>query len=311
MASGKTRVDRAFSIDTERGFVMFGEPIVRLGGTAGSDVKNYPAKLRLRTSVTIRDPETLGIVRHERSRKLSGPKFDTKPQYISREEIFVGQRFSYRNDSFVNPGILNNLVEVNKIADKILDLREASFESQSPETVTYAGLVPVELDGALQSVSYSITKSATLTMVNRNHDLGRNMISHKERRTAEQSASIGPEIAVDCIKDRIGVRIHQGLVAGSRGQFFQQVGAGGVRCWRFEKGGFGGLAFSAAMQPKLSDQLAHRVMGETGCLSNFFLGLLVDEDCPQRFVASLIGLRWLFEELAISRIVHDLASEEM
>ena len=71
------------------------------------------------------------------------------------------------------------------------------------------------------------------------------------------------------------------------------------------------FVFVVARLPKFAHQLAHRVVGESKHLCHFLLRSLVYENRPQRFVAPLIRLCWLFEELAISRIVHDLAFLKM
>jgi hypothetical protein len=79
----------------------------------------------------------------------------------------------------------------------------------------------------------------------------------------------------------------------------------------FEKGGFVGGRAGVKLLSELVHQLAHRAVVEVELLSHVLLGFSVDEDRAQRFVLSVIGLRWVREVALNRRIVHDRPSLKM
>lgn len=161
-----------FDIDNERGLIKFHEPIYLLN----DDGDAAPAKLKLRTAVQIRDPKTGEWVRHTKELKLD-PKSDTKPREIVIDELRLD----------VMKGKPKNQAAIDKELQKRLDIIKEEYEFETPETATYIGWLAVELDGAIQSVTWSMGSEGAATTVQRNNDKGsKTTQSYRMRRLNEK-----------------------------------------------------------------------------------------------------------------------------
>lgn len=154
------RVDRSFQIEHALGLVYFAEPIYLLVGT-GVDQTTEPAFLKLRCTIILRDPATGAPLRYERPRRY-GNQFRTQPRYIKRDDLSL----NYLD------GQPHNRDTVDAELDRLLDAAEQEYRLSDPGTARYSGLLPVALDGAIQSVSWTISSDGPFTIVQRNQDLG-------------------------------------------------------------------------------------------------------------------------------------------
>jgi hypothetical protein len=161
-----------FSIDEEYGIVRFGRPVYRYN-TLGQIL---PALLALRTAVNIRDAETRALLRYQDERKFVGGKPDaaqrrTGPRLINRPELIgaihaeaksvLPFRLAQRS---TNQNLL--IAKSDQFFNRELAILEAAQNSQ---TGIYEGLVNVPLDGAIQSITWTVDPRVTTT-VQRNID---------------------------------------------------------------------------------------------------------------------------------------------
>lgn len=168
----RTIVPVGFEIDNERGLIKFNEPVY----LHNDDDDAVPAKLKLRTAVQIRDAKTGEWVRHSKEMKLD-PKSDTKPREIVIDELRLD----------VTNGKEKNRDKLDKELQKRLDIIKEEYEFETPETATYTGWLSVELDGAIQSVTWSMGPEGAVTSVQRNNDKGsKTTQSYRIRRQNEQ-----------------------------------------------------------------------------------------------------------------------------
>lgn len=159
-----------FQVDEARGMIVFDRPVYLQGGTEPA-LTLEPATIRLRTAVSVRDPETHAWVRYERSRPSRFRRLNTRNMVIRRDEIVLSFAPFYRLD-FADFRVFDNRAEVNPEADFYIDAAEAEFEPKNPASALYAGILRVEPDGALQTIEWTVGAQGATTKVHRNQDFG-------------------------------------------------------------------------------------------------------------------------------------------
>lgn len=177
-------VTRSFSIDKERGHVIFDEPIVRYYEESGG-ILRYPAVLFLRTAVCLRHPETLAFHRYERERATKGKKTNTEPRYVVKDELaaFAGAEYT-KNYDFKR--IHTNEPEVKKYLDYYLDALEREYDLKDPRSLSYAGFKVIDPDGAIQQVTWTLEESGyAKTSASYNREEANTTFGYKERRLYE------------------------------------------------------------------------------------------------------------------------------
>jgi hypothetical protein len=180
---------RPFTLDTARGLVIFDEPVYRndhesATGGEGYELVVAPAELVLRAACSVRDAQSLALKRYTRQRGL-GQNFGTPTRYLRHDEIVQTHIPTY-SDAYALVEVATNATDVDPMADALLDAAQLQYKVQLPGTIHYAGLVPLELDGAIGQVSFQVGGSGTTTTVARNNDapgLGR---PHGHRRRIER-----------------------------------------------------------------------------------------------------------------------------
>ncbi len=179
------------SLDLARGLVIFEEPVYQnthssASGGSGYEVVLGPAELVLRATCRVRDPETLALARHTRTRTLAGAS-SAPTRYLRHEEIVLTHRPSY-SSSYSSVDVASNVDEVDAKADAFLDAAEQEYETRTPETVRYAGLSPIDLDGAIERISYHVGPEGAFTVASRHDEPPRVAVPHKSRRRIERLA---------------------------------------------------------------------------------------------------------------------------
>ncbi|REK19175.1 MAG: hypothetical protein DWQ37_01930 [Planctomycetota bacterium] len=188
---------RGFTIDAARGLVIFDEPVYANAIPDGAKVAFDAAKLVLRAKCQVRDAESLAVTRHVRERS-TGNHHGTGCLVLKRDELTVTHVPQYDPSSYAGDpvdgkdprqvtSITTNLAEINEECDRAIDRALASFERPAPRQVRAAGIVPVELDGAISSVSYQVGAAGATTTVTRNSEPAGLALGYRERRAAETS----------------------------------------------------------------------------------------------------------------------------
>jgi hypothetical protein len=144
---------KPFDLDTARGIVMFREPVYRLSGEVGEQTIQ-PAQLRLRTSFTIRAPATGVAYRYERARGQAGAS-RAATRFVSLADVSPHWIVDYNAD-YSLAGVRHNLLNVHVAADDYLEFIERQVVIARPESVGYVGLKRIDLDGAIQQVTWSV-----------------------------------------------------------------------------------------------------------------------------------------------------------
>jgi hypothetical protein len=179
---------RPHTIDTARGLVIFDEPVYRnthvcATGGPGHEVVIGAAQLVLRAACSVRDPETLAPTRYVRQRSTGG-QFGTASRYLKHEEMVLTHTPTY-SESYALDSVSTNATDVDRAADFYLDAAEQEYQTVVPQTARYPGLAPIELDGAIQRISFRVGGAGTMTTVARHNEQSRVNLPHKERRRIE------------------------------------------------------------------------------------------------------------------------------
>jgi hypothetical protein len=160
-------VTTPFVIDRQRALVKFQAPVIRYA----EGPSPAPAQLVLRTAVGLRDPDTRAWKRWERARQINAANLTT--HYIKRNDLLPSVVAVYDPDSYRLVGCNTNFTTIAAQADATLDAAAATWQQRQPQQARYAGLAPLEPDGAVDAVIWSVGPEGATTEV----------IRHGQRRT--------------------------------------------------------------------------------------------------------------------------------
>lgn len=181
---------RGFKIDARLGIVEFSEPVFmwetarrRFDGESIDESYMMPAEIHLRVAFGIRQKDTSAWTHFEIARRSPQRRFGTKPEYVKVPDVPLTYRWDARRGRWID-----NLREYRDAAKTYLDEHERRYETDTPQGMTWPGIVAVQPDGAIQQVTWSITERGTTTRATRNLEeilVGK---SYKERRLDEVTA---------------------------------------------------------------------------------------------------------------------------
>ncbi|HEY5312077.1 MAG TPA: hypothetical protein VIK18_06140 [Pirellulales bacterium] len=177
---------RSFSLEPAAGLVKFDEPVYRkvsfspAGGSSGSGFSYGAAQLMLRTTLEIRDAQSWSLGRYQRQRDQDSPA-GSLPRYLW-QDIQLTHIARYGSDYSAAPLVENNQQACDQLADAYLDAAEVEYVAAIPQTCIYAGLKPVNPDGAIQQVTWSVALRGATTQVCRNVDRTPYTVPYAERR---------------------------------------------------------------------------------------------------------------------------------
>lgn len=180
------RVD--FTLDERKAIVRFGQAVRRwIPSGSGGGLWIAPAILRLRISMPFRQNESMAYYRHWVIRDLGD--FGTPDKSIKSEEVRAELVPRYTEDYELD-GVEENYQDVERHLNYLIDQALKEYDLKQPQTVAYAGLFPIQLDGAIQTVGWDFgTTTEARTTVTRNFDPPRRCLSYRERRNLLQAAA--------------------------------------------------------------------------------------------------------------------------
>jgi hypothetical protein len=141
-----------WSIDQQYGLVKFNDPAVYLSrqSQTGRTII-VPAKLFLRCAMNHYDPVT-GAPKRWTKTLETGYRNGTKPAWIRRDDVF--------HEMIVETGsgkvLSNNEAALKEQANYYLKNEVKKYQNRNPQTASYSGFMPIELDGAIAQVTLSI-----------------------------------------------------------------------------------------------------------------------------------------------------------
>jgi hypothetical protein len=111
-------------------------------------------------------------------------------RYVDRPDIVARYIPVYSGADFSVSQLIDNTKDVKAECDYYLDRLVAEYQTPVGQTIQYAGLMPIQLDGAIQQVTWSISSRGTITVASRNSEQRANTIPYTRRREQEKLRSI-------------------------------------------------------------------------------------------------------------------------
>lgn len=152
----------------------------------------FPADIVIETAVNVRNADTLAFECFAKKRDLPNGRQDTN--YLIRKYPDVQREFVGKYD------INNNLIapfvtiptddDADARADFYLDAMQIQFMPVVQETIEYNGLLPIEMDGAIQQVTWHFDGSGCGTVASRNTEHSIFVRKHDDRYREEFMDSI-------------------------------------------------------------------------------------------------------------------------
>ena len=181
--SGK-RLPYKPAVDTDRGLVMFERCMYRM-----INAKVNPPDLYIFTSFSIRSIVGRIPVCYERGGVAAGAvNLGCPPEYLKHPELVAVVRTIRKDRDFSVTVVGDNFDELNPLADYYLNAANRKYEIGAAADRTYAGIVPLDPDGAIQQVTWSVGggQPAT-TRASRNCEHAHYLPAFPERRKVEEN----------------------------------------------------------------------------------------------------------------------------
>ena len=170
-------------LDTKTGIITFADVVIKVAG-AGLRSSLGPsfgeADLFLRCAIQVRTLKTRELLRHYRTRQRDVPTI-TAPRVYKHHELHVGYTET----------VSLNLNRIDATADDFLDAAELEYQTQYPQSIRYMGLLDVDVDGAIQQISFDVSAGGTTTTLSRNTEELLRVPSYKEMRRIERQRDEG------------------------------------------------------------------------------------------------------------------------
>lgn len=182
---GGTPYKDSWQLDAERGIVVFAEPVRRWSGN--EDVGWLPAKLELTTSFSVRHPDKGTLHRWFWLQNASGGvKTGAGPEVSKQDELVLRCIQDTTGGAWTDNKIDDDLEGKSRYyADGVF----AKYATESKASLTVAGLLPVNPDGAIAEVTWSIAESGATTTISRNTEVNPYRPAYQRRFEAKQLAA--------------------------------------------------------------------------------------------------------------------------
>lgn len=176
-----TYYTKGFSVNRELGIVEFSDYVFKF--VAGGTITW--ADLALTCALSVRDAATWTWNRHEVT-WFNPSAVGTGPRILKHDEIQLNV-CPIKNGQTNPTGVLQtNQVAVDTEANYYLAAAQLDYQLTTPEERTYMGLVPINPDGAIQQVTWSVSNTAgATTRASRNNEWNPAVPPYRERRIFE------------------------------------------------------------------------------------------------------------------------------
>lgn len=155
------RYERSFSIDPDRVIISFSDPFYMLKELTEddllfSDKVYFDPEAYVRTAFSVRDPDT-GDLWREVYKIQTGANNRTKPLWVVLTDVRREIRIDATTGKPFKDG--DNKKDVEKALREYARIEFAKLNSMDPAVGEYAGFQDIELDGAIEQVTYVIDSS--------------------------------------------------------------------------------------------------------------------------------------------------------
>ena len=190
-----THYTRGFAVVPDKGIVDFSDYVFKWSqpGVGTSTVR--AADIYLGISFPVKHQTTREQHRVWREIALGG-KNGTGAKIIRVEEISGMIRANYNADGEITSWTTNS-TDLNAEADLQLKAALASYQAKASQERSYAGLVPINPDGAIQQVTFSAVEGqGCTTRASRNNEYHLAIPNYKERQRIAWAQAAQQEVAV-------------------------------------------------------------------------------------------------------------------
>lgn len=188
-----------FSLDKDRGVIKFSDAVYLYDSDPEATSRFKIPKLYLRVAISVKDPKT-GRYWRDVYEHSTGWQNQSKPLWIKKGDL--------RREIKVNPETSavfgkdgDNRSVLEKELKRYAQFEQIKLEGVRPAQGTYSGFIPIELDGTIEQVSYSIDNSGqTQTVCSYGYEHSLVIPSFEQRRriavlnefVAKQTAILNP-----------------------------------------------------------------------------------------------------------------------
>lgn len=184
---------RQWTLDRDLGIVKFSQPVFKnadhTSSAAPTSLRYAAADLRLRCAYNVRDAKTRAFDRYWRTLK-TGLRNGTPTRYLRHEELIPTAIPTYRKDFSVSKWTFND-AEIDAACQYYLNAALSAYQRPTPNTKKYMGIKPVQLDGAVQQITFNVGPSGATTVVSRNDEQLDRIDPFDVRRQAERNRHAG------------------------------------------------------------------------------------------------------------------------
>ena len=174
-----------------------------------SNGKYSPANIQVKIAYSVRDSDTWEFFRYTQDLQLSSA-VPTQPRIIRHEDIF-GKSVGTFDNNFDLTDFTDNTDsdDLNAEANYYLQAAAQEYIEQDSLDVPYAGLVPIQVDGLIQQVTYSISSGpggSTMTRASLATEHNPYVLPWSVRRRNEkaQRRLLANPIRAECVGQRTG-----------------------------------------------------------------------------------------------------------
>lgn len=188
------RVYVDFQVNEVEQLITFNEYVFRLGRTADAYLLCQPADLVLETGCLVRHAESDQIVRWQESLSLGGVG---EPEYAIRDDLFVGVLGKYSATQALQNYTLLDAADTKARAEYYLRGLAAKYRQVGAEMRQYVGIWPIDMDGAIQQMTFSVGPEGPMTVISRNSEHSPVIPPYPARRKQENLSPDGAAAAAN------------------------------------------------------------------------------------------------------------------
>lgn len=203
-----TRVNSGFSIDSERGLVIFDEPMFKqVGGTGEIEA----ADLRLLCAVQVRDVLTNSLHRYRAGVASSSPiGSGAAVVHVPELSLSVIGQYVLTNGNLPEESpkwklvdVSTNRAELDRLAAAYIAAAGNHYKRGKALEIVYPGIVPIAPDGAIQQITWRLgVDGPPTTSVSQNTEHAYWLPTFEQRRRRPQPAVMGERNAPSEISQR-------------------------------------------------------------------------------------------------------------
>lgn len=196
-AGGKTYVNETFPafyrgtftiMDKTKGFILLDDYCWKISDEGERDRPT----LILRCACKLRKADTREWVRHSLEGTINAQEQrGTKPKALLHDEMQRNVYPEYDANEYPTTNLTDNKARLEVEMSYYLDAARKEYAPIQTRTRVWPGLVPLALDGAIQQVSYEMSRRGCTTTASRNTEHSTATPSYAERRQAERARSQG------------------------------------------------------------------------------------------------------------------------